>query len=147
MSTLRVRPFALVCALSLGGVLANPSDVLSFQQAGAAPVASSAARALEDVDLEVQLQLLIATNAEGAGAKLPAHLDATVKQLRSTLQLANYRMGATFLHRVRNGRGLDVKGTGSVLPVTPAANNPYTPSFYNFVMSPVELKIDGAGQE
>lgn len=119
----------------------------------AAPARASAAPAAvaadDDTDLEIHLQLVIGSNAGVAGAPVPASLDATLKQLRANMQLTNYRLGATFLHRVKNGRTLEVKATGGVLPAgvgQAAGSNPYIPSFYEFSMRPVELHTSTTGQ-
>lgn len=112
-------------------------------------------RAAEEIDLEVQLHLLVGVNAGAAnttpGAKIPAALEPALRQLRSAVQVSNYRLAGTFLHRVRSGRNLEVKGVGGSLPqLLPAPNansNPYTPLFYQFSMRPVELKTNAAGRE
>ena len=164
------RRNALMPALVLFAVLLSSSPTLCQQQSlsaaaptpsassdSSAPSTSSASSMMSQVkgdsetNLEIQLQLLVGSNAATEGARLPGALDATVRQLRSTIQLTNYRLGATFLHRVTSGRALEVKGTGGALPLlmpSPNANsNPYTPMFYNFSLRPVELRSDLAGRE
>lgn len=115
--------------------------------------ASSAAQSLkkDDADIEVQLHLLIGSNKEGEGAKLPSALEPALRQLRTELPLTNYRLGATFLHRVKNGRTLEVKGTGGLVrfgaPVpSPGVVSANSPTFYQFVLAPVELRTNDAGQ-
>lgn len=102
-------------------------------------------------DLEVQLHLLIASNKASEGARVPASLDTTIKQLRNELPLSNYRLGATFLHRVKSGRPLEVKGTGGLVQFGPAVPSPgavssNSPTFYQFTLAPVEMKVNEAGQ-
>src|SRR2546423_4597750 len=70
--------------------------------------ASTAERG-SDVDLEFQLHLLVASKDAVEGAKLPASLEAVARELRPLLPFTNYRLGATFLSRVKNGRQLNVK--------------------------------------
>jgi hypothetical protein len=143
MTTLLSRRALLILALAFCATLAAP--LRSFAQQPSL-YASAQAKNEDDFDLEVQIQLLIGSNAAGEGARVPASLDATLRQLRSTLSVSNYRMGATFLNRVKNGRSLEVKGTGGVLPVTPNLS-PYTPSFHQFSLRPVTLTMNLAGQQ
>ena len=103
-------------------------------------------------DLEVQLHLLIASNKTSEGTRVPAPLEATIRQLRNELPLSNYRLGATFLHRVKSGRPLEVKGTGGLVQFGPAMPSPggvsssSSPTFYQFTLAPVELRVKEAGQ-
>lgn len=129
---------------SLTSAVASPPAAVS----ASATVAPPSAVVDDDTDLEIQLQLVIGSNTAGAGASLPNSLDAALRQLRANMQLTNYRLGATFLHRVKNGRALEVKGTGGVLPIGAAASptsNPYIPTFYEFSMNPVELHTNATG--
>jgi hypothetical protein len=46
----------------------------------------------DDTNLDTQLYLLIATNQDVDGARLPAVLDPAIKQLRASLPFKNYRL-------------------------------------------------------
>ncbi|HEY0077932.1 MAG TPA: hypothetical protein VGB73_04740 [Pyrinomonadaceae bacterium] len=129
----------LVCSVSL-------SPVQAFSQEESAPATPRPAQAREEVDLEIHLQLLMASNGAGSSARLPPSLDATMKQLRASLPFENYRTGAAFLYRIKNGRPLDVRGTGNVMQTT-TINNPYTPSFYHLSLHPVEIKSNASGKQ
>jgi hypothetical protein len=143
------RRTLLILALAFVILLVNHVETHAQQQNLNASVASAQPRSDDDTDLEIHLQLLIGSNTAGAGASLPNSLDGALKQLRANMQLTNYRLGATFLHRVKSGSGLEVKGTGGVLPIGVApspASNPYIPTFYEFTMRPVELHTSATGQ-
>ena len=146
MSMHAARRRVLLLTLAITALLSSPTLASDLpQEQDTAPQVRDT-RTREDVDLEIQLQLLIGTNEPGDAAKIPAALDATIRQLRQTLRFTNYRLGATFLHRIRNGRSLEVKGPGGVLPL-PTNPNTFTPSFYQFQLRPVELRMNSAGRE
>src|SRR4051812_9354564 len=67
----------------------------------------------DDTNVDTQLYLLVATNKEEPGAKLPSSLDPIVAQLRKSLPFKNYHLAATLLNRVRNegSLSLDRKST------------------------------------
>ncbi|PWT88688.1 MAG: hypothetical protein C5B55_12690 [Blastocatellia bacterium] len=92
--------------------------------------AQSSAGDASKPNLEVQLHLLVASNEPGEG-RLPTTLEPIVKQLRSTLQLTNYRLTATFANSVKNGNSLESKG---VLPSDAFAQGPSGPVFYEFTL-------------
>jgi hypothetical protein len=86
----------------------------------------------EGPDYEVQLYLLVGSNDSGRGGEVPRQLDGVVRQLKSSLPFAGYRLGATFLDRVRNAGSLDVSGVAAspLVSAPPLSSN--TPSFYQF---------------
>ncbi len=100
-----------------------------------------------DVDLEFQLHLLVASNATGESAKLPASLEAIARELRPVLPFSNYRLGATFLSRAKNGKPLSTKGVGRTLLVTPALESSVNPTFYEFSAGTISLRTDAGGRE
>jgi hypothetical protein len=99
-----------------------------------------------DVDLEFQLHLLVASNVAGDNAKLSAPLESVARELRPLLPFTNYRLGATFLGRVKNGKPINMKGVGRTLLVTPALEASVNPTFYE-ISGTVILKTDAAGRE
>lgn len=99
---------------------------------------------LMDVDVEVQLHVLVASNSAGGG-KLPGMLETVARDLRPNLPFSNYRLGASFLNRVKNGRQLNSKGVGRSLLVTPALESSVLPTFYEISAINVNLKSNGAG--
>lgn len=98
-----------------------------------------------DVDVEVQLHLLVASNAAESG-RLPELLTSVAQNLRPSLPFTNYRLGASFLSRVKNGRPLNTKGVGRSLLVTPALEASVLPTFYEIGASMINLKTDASGR-
>lgn len=154
MFSIRLRRAAVVSALTLCSLLACAHDASALAPdvavgttAGATVNTQDAAPSAkrEEIDLEIHLQLLVGSNKAEAGVAVPASLDATVKQLRTMMQLPHYRLGPTFLHRVKSGRNLEVKGTGGLLPLG-VTTSQTTPTFYNFTLRPVELRTDESGR-
>jgi hypothetical protein len=90
-------------------------------------------------DLEIQLHLLTATN-ESAERNMPQALESVVRQLRSTINLNNYRVAATFTNRIKSGGNLEVKG---ILP--PEVFTPFTnmSGFYEFTLMQINLAGEG----
>ena len=145
---------AIVPAQTLGQQ-ANSGEVGASTSAQSAteqtpPAQPSRGRPREDFDIEMQLQLLVGTSKAGEGARLPESLEPAVRRLRSSMPAASYRLGGTFLHRVKNTRPLEVRGEAGALPlmlISTANLNRYTPVYYQFTMAPVELRRDDAGRE
>src|SRR5204862_5992300 len=88
----------------------------------------------DDVNLDTQLYLILATNREVDEGKTPPVLDPIVKRLRESLTFKHYTIAGTFLNRVKNSGRLEVSWVGSpfMFPaavVTAITNNP---TFNNF---------------
>lgn len=143
MAGLRIYRTVFLVLLACCAVFGLSSRA-SAQSEGATASASERA---SDVDLEIQLHLLVASNVAGDNAKLSAPLEAVARDLRPLLPFTNYRLGATFLSRVKNGRPLEVKGVGRTLLVTPALEASVNPTFYEINAGTVSLKADAAGRE
>jgi hypothetical protein len=96
--------------------------------------------AAEDVNLEIQLYLILASNREIEEGKLPAVLDPVVKQLRTALPFRHYNLAATFLNRVRNNGKLEVKWMGGPYEAkgSPATSNPSFSELTAFVKMFIE---------
>lgn len=106
----------------------------------------------DEINLDTQLYLLIATNQDIDDAKLPATLEPVMKQLRSSLPFKNYRLGATLINRVKNNGRLNLKWLGAPLvgSTTGASKGTFTeftPSFSDFRINLVKLSRDSAGQQ
>ena len=101
---------------------------------------------LDKINFEVQLHLLVASNERGETGNIPQSLEAVVKQLKSSLPFANYRLAATFVNRVKDGGTLEVKGVVSSDSFTNAATNPFSQTFYEFTLFQVKSGGDGANQ-
>jgi hypothetical protein len=112
------------------------------------PAARTVARD-DDVNLDTQLYLILATNREVDEGRIPAALDPIVKRLRETLSFKHYSVAATFLNRVKNNARLEVSWVGSpfMFPSAAAATvATLTPTFNNFGAS-VRLATDASGND
>jgi hypothetical protein len=99
----------------------------------------------DDINLDTQLYLLVATNSAVEDAKLPATLDAVIKQLRTSLPFKNYRLAATLINRVRNEGRLSLRWIGgSLMPAAAASST--NPSFNEFKVVQVKMATNAAGQ-
>ena len=130
--------FSLFVTLSIGGqhVLAQ----------SAASGSTPETKGVDETNLDTQLYLLVATNQEVDGAKLPVALEAVVKQLRSALPFRNYKLISTLVNRVKNEGRLSLKWVGGPLPASAAAS-PNTPSFNEFRVHYLKLVTDGSGNK
>jgi hypothetical protein len=100
----------------------------------------------DEVNLDTQLYLLIATNQEVDDAKLPSNLEPVVKQLRASLPFKNYRLAATLINRVKNQGRLNLQWVGGPL-LASAAASAQTPSFNEFKVNQVKLATDANGRD
>jgi hypothetical protein len=103
----------------------------------------------DDVNLDTQLYLILATNREVDEGRMPAALDPIVKRLRETLSFKHYSVAASFLNRVKNNAHLEVSWVGSPFMFPSAATATVatlTPTFNNFGAS-VRLATDGSGND
>ena len=104
---------ALLLALALtliasAGASAQDSD---------APRQGAPSRA--EVNHEVHVHLLVTAEGAEGGVRVPQSLDGVVRQLKAALPPSDYRLATTFINRVRDGAGFDVKtaGAGPLGPV------------------------------
>ena len=100
----------------------------------------------DEINLDTQLYLLIATNQEVDDAKLPSNLEPVVKQLRASLPFKNYRLAATLINRVKNEGRLNLQWVGGPL-LASAAASAQTPSFNEFKVNQVKLAKDANGRD
>ncbi len=98
----------------------------------------------DETNLDTQLYLIVGTNADVADAKIPASLDAVMKQLRATLPFRNYRLAATLINRVKNEGKLELGWIGAPLVATAAASQPTTRS--SFRVRQIKLGRNSEGQ-
>jgi len=102
----------------------------------------------DDVNLDTQLYLILATNREVDEGKVPIVLDPIIKRLRESLTFKHYTIAGTFLNRVKNNGRLEVSWVGSpfmfpAATITAVTNNP---TFNNFGAL-VRLATDGNGSD
>jgi len=98
----------------------------------------------EEVNYDVQLDLIVASNNGAEKGGVPESLSGLVKQLRASLPFTNYRLTTTFINRVKDGGTLETMGVGSSLLATTIGPN--TPTFYNFNLSQIKMERDARGQ-
>lgn len=126
----------LMAAATLGGT--------AFAQGAEQPTQRDTKN--DEINLDTQLYLLIATNQEVDDAKLPANLEGVVKQLRASLPFKNYRLAATLINRVKNEGRLNLQWVGGPL-LASAAASAQTPSFNEFKVNQVRLMTDANGRD
>lgn len=95
---------------------------------------------------EVQLQLLVTADAASSAPKPPPSLDGVVRQLKSSLPPADYRVAVTLINRVRDGGALELKTVGGRPSGSAQAQGTSAPSFLQLTLSNVRL-IDPASAE
>ena len=103
----------------------------------------------DDVNLDTQLYLILATNREVDEGKIPAGLEPIMKRLRETLPFKHYTLAGTFLNRVKNNARLEVSWVGSPFMFPASATvtgGTLTPTFSNFGAM-VRLATDAGGND
>ncbi|MCA1591175.1 MAG: hypothetical protein LC754_00650 [Acidobacteria bacterium] len=136
--------FALSCALAFFLVFANSNTARAQEQDAGAAAKAVAVR--PDVNQEVQLYLLSASNEQGLRTQLPSSMDGVLKQLKASLPFTNFRLATTFLNRVKDGGTLEVSGVGT-LSISSLPGNSTSPTFYRFTLERVKLATDSNGQQ
>lgn len=133
---------ALLVALAFALLLAGRGTA-SAQDEGDAARRQQSARA--EINYEVQLYLLVtAESAEGA-AKLPQTLDGVVRQLKSSLPPADYRLVATFINRVKSGGSFEANSVGGSAPAG-SPQGMLMPAFYQFALTDVRAADSPQGE-
>ena len=100
----------------------------------------------DETNLDTQVYLLVGTNQAVDDSKIPAALDAAVKQLRASLQFKNYRLAVTLVNRVKNDGRLYLKWIGGPMGPSIAATSA-APSFSEFKLNNVKLVKNAANQQ
>jgi hypothetical protein len=131
-------------ALSLlGFALLAASISMTASGQASKQIASVAASAKSDpINYEVQLHLLVASNEAGEKGSVPQSLEPVIRQLKSYLSFANYRLAATFVNRVKDGGTLESKGLIPANVFTQALTNPAPQAAYEFTLRKIKLDDD-----
>lgn len=137
------RIAASVFALALCAAAAPVANVAAQSQ-DSAPAARADARR-DEVNHEVQLYLLAASNEPGERGGVPQAFEGVLRQLRATLPFSNYRLATTFLNRVRDGGTVEFSGVGGA-PLFAGPSNPGSPAFFKFSLHQVRLLAGSDGQ-
>ena len=134
--------FVLVmCAIALG----NAPFISAQEQTSSARTTTRD----DEVNLDTQLYLILATNRDVDEGRIPPALDPIMKRLRETLPFKHYSLAGTFLNRVKNNGRLDVSWVGSPFMFPSAATATVatlTPTFNNFGAL-VRLATDAGGND
>jgi hypothetical protein len=132
------RTLAALAFTTLFLGLTSPGHQVKAQTSQAAPAASftqsETAKQDDEINLDTQLFILIATNQDVGDPKLPVALESVVKQLRASLPFKNYRLAVTLINRVKNEGRLSLKWIGDPLfnSASTATGGTLTPSFNDF---------------
>jgi hypothetical protein len=139
----QTRKGALLFALVITLLAAGSGAVSAQDSEPARPQQQSRA----EINHEVLLYLLVtAESAEGA-PKIPQSLDAVVRQLKTALPPADYRLAASFVNRVKDGGSLEVRTVGFSSAKSVRASNGYlAPTSFQLSLSGVKL-IDPASPQ
>jgi hypothetical protein len=117
----------------------------TLSAATAAPADLPSSSALEEVNYDIQIYLMVGSNEAGERAAPPQNLTPFISKLRASLPFDNYRVAATFLNRVKNGGSLQVNGVaGSLFPSSPV---PSSPTFYEFTLDNISVAASAEGQQ
>jgi hypothetical protein len=142
MMTLTKLCRVICCALVFGAAIAVVPN--TFAQDSNQPARASAQKE-EDVNLDTQLYLILATNRDVEDGRMPSILEPVMKRLHDSLPFKHYTLAGTFLNRVRNNGRLEVSWVGGPLLV-PASAATSNPSFSQFTAG-VKLSTDESGRE
>lgn len=142
MASQKIYRILLIATLIITGAFASSRQALAQSEQAASRIKSDDA-----AGLEVQLHLIVARKtSEGEEEKLPASLDAVIRQLKTTFSFKSYRLATTLLNRVKNGGRLSLRWVGSPL-LASAAATAATPGFNEFNVQGVKLVQDENGRD
>ena len=114
MASRKIYRALLAAVLLVAGWGAQPRQAMA--QDGQPAQGTPRVKSDEAAGLEILLHLLVARkSADGDEEKLPASLDAVLKQLKATFTFKSYRLATTMLNRVKNGGRLGVRWYGNPL--------------------------------
>ncbi|HVF44936.1 MAG TPA: hypothetical protein VM936_18065 [Pyrinomonadaceae bacterium] len=139
----RTRGRALAIAFAFALLVAG-RGVAAAQDGGESSNRQQQAAARAETNFEVQTHVLVATEGAGTASKVPQALDGVVRQLKSILPPADYGLAATFVNRVKDDGGFDVRSAGAS-PFGSPQTGPLTPNIFQLSLA---LKaFDGASGE
>ncbi len=96
-------------------------------------------------DVELRMNVLIASNVEGVANQYPADLGDVIKQLQAMLSYKNYSTLATVVQRVRAGsHNIAMNGTAEVSAALLGRQNPGT-ALYEYRAHDMSLVTDSSG--
>lgn len=139
----RTRGSALNITLAFALLLACVGVASAQDEGASSGRQQSAARA--ETNFEVQTHVLITSEGVDAASKVPKTLDGVVRQLKSMLPQADYRLAATFVNRVKDDGGFEVKSAGAS-PFGAPQLDPLTPSIFQLSLAVKSLDDDSGAR-
>jgi len=127
---------ALVCVAAMTSVALGQTDTKP----------ASENKRYEEINLDTQLYMIVGSNQEGSDERIPASLEAVIKELHASLPFKNYRLSATLMNRVKTDGHLDLHWIGGPV-IERAASTTATPSFSDFFVRQVRLSQNSQGQD
>lgn len=133
----------LAFALLLACAVAASAQDEGASSAGRQQQQQSAAR--DETNFEVQTDVLVTAEGAVVATKVPQALDGVVRQLKSALPPADYRLAASFVNRVKDDGGFEVKSAGASPFVTSQAG-PLTPTIFQLSLAVKSLGVESGGR-
>ena len=138
--------YLLLSALFVG--IVSLFGTAAMAQDGGVPTAARQAGAKpENLNLDLQVQLLVASNTGSETVALPTGLSGVARDIRNNLHVTQVRLGATLEHRVEVNARLEVAGVATAFLASPTSNAQFTPTFYNYSLASIKLLDAGTADE
>jgi hypothetical protein len=137
----RTRGGALIITVAFALLLAG-GGTASAQDEGGSSGRQSASRV--ETNFEVQTHVLITAEGAESASKVPRALDGVVRQLKSMLPPADYALAATFVNRVKDDGGFEVRSAGAS-PFGKAQPDTLTPNIFQLSLAVKSLE-DASGE-
>ena len=129
---------ALLLALAFALCAAGGAAVSAQEAESSRPQGAAQSRA--EINHEVHLYLLVTAESAEDAPKVPQSLDAVVRQLKTALPPADYRLAASFVNRVKDGGNFEVRTVGFSSTKSVRASNGYlAPASFQLSLSAVKL--------
>jgi hypothetical protein len=90
-------------------------------------------------DVELRMQVLIASQTESPSDQYPAELKDVVKQLQSTLSYKGYRLIASISNRVKEGKRINGRGVADVDALASKTDPGEIGATYNYDVGPIVI--------
>lgn len=116
------------------------------QDGGGSAAARTAAKS-DNVNLDFQVQLLVASNTGSDSVALPTELANVGRDIRTKLHVSQVRLGGTLEHRVEANSRLEVAGVATTFLASPSSNAQFTPTFYNYSLPMIKIIDVGTANE
>ena len=96
-------------------------------------------------DIDLRMHVLIASQDESPADQFPPELRDVVKQLQSTLSYKGYRLIATVINRVKDGRRINGQGIPDVSAFAAKVEGREIGATYNYNIGPVTITTGAGG--